>query len=82
MTELIELLNTDIKHCRLDTAEKICDLLGGEPWEYIHDNEDLLEEFRDMELDCRPEELTEAWFLWYNHWIDFVDYLQNKYILD
>lgn len=78
-TELIDLLNTDIKHCHFDTAEKVCEILGQEPWEYIHDNEDLLEEFRNMELDCKPDELTEAWFLWYNYWNEFVDYLQNKY---
>lgn len=73
----IELLNTDIKHCRLYDAEKLCDYFAEESWNYVNENEDINDEFRFTQEDC-IDEISIAEFLWHNHWNEFVDFLRAK----
>lgn len=76
---VIEMLNTDIKHCRLDEAERLCEALPEETWNYVHEDEDMDDDFRFTALDCQPDELTETEYLWHNHWDEFIDFLREKF---
>lgn len=76
----VEMLSSDVKHCRLDEAEKLCDYFAEEVGRYIHEDESLDDEFREIAFDCQPDILGDAEFLWHNHWDSFIDYMRAKYL--
>ena len=76
----LEELKTDIKHCKLDEAEAFCECIAEEAANYIHEDEDMDDEFREMELDSLPDILSDGEFLWYQHWDSFIDFMREKYL--
>lgn len=76
MTEIqsywTEKLKTDIRHCKLDEAESLCDCFRLDAYYYIHENEDL-------EDDFQAENMLEAEYLWRYCWDEFIDFMRNKY---
>lgn len=75
----VDMLRLDIKHCRLDEAEKLCDYFAEESWNYVNENEDMNDEFRFTQEDC-IDEISIAEFLWHHYWDDFIDYMRAKYL--
>lgn len=79
--EAIETLSRDTSNYRLDEAQELCDNLGEDPYKFIQADEDMLDEFREMDLDCSPDRMSAIEFVWHNYWDEFIEYLQNKYDL-
>lgn len=73
------ILNSDLKHCKLDQAKEICKELAEETYNFIHEDEIKSIEIYEIRLDSKPNELEDYEYLWYNHWDEFVDYIREKY---
>lgn len=76
----VDILKTDIKHCRLDEAKKLFEYFAEDFEKYIHEDEFLNNEFREMSLDYEPNILTAAEYIWRNYWDEFIDYMRKKHL--
>ena len=72
---LAELLNSDLKHCDLDTAEKIVKGYDDTIHKFLDENMGIYEDFLKAEQES---DYSLAEYLWYGYWDEVVNYLQKS----
>ena len=69
------LLDSDLKHCDLDTAIKIVEEYNDVVYQYLNEHMDIYDDFQKVEQES---DYSLAEYLWYGNWEEVVDYLRGN----
>jgi hypothetical protein len=72
---MTSLLDTDLKHCDLDTAAKVVKEYDKSIQEFLNANTAIYDDFLKAE---KESDYNLAEYLWYGYWDLVVDYLRKS----